>query len=295
MAEPTQRWTGRGKTAAAVLKNKMDAGTFDVFLCHNFHDKPRVKEIGEELKLQGVLPWLDEWELRPGLSWQRALEQQIEKVSAAAVFVGAEGLGPWQHNEIDAFLRQFADKDSPVIPVLLPDAPATPALPTFLRAMTWVDFRVTDPDPMERLLWGITGRRADSSAGTLHPEARTAPEPPPPNAPKFQPPPAANLGQQLIGSWQVQITNPMGMVGQMILQMTPDGMFHGQLPTPFGLTMVEGQWLLTAFGQLTLQGRQFVGMQVIPYMTMIQLNQTTPYQMMGFTSAGEQTVWQKMA
>jgi hypothetical protein len=25
--------------------------------------------------------------------------------------------------------------------------------------MTWVDFRLSDPDPVERLVWGITGAR----------------------------------------------------------------------------------------------------------------------------------------
>jgi hypothetical protein len=25
--------------------------------------------------------------------------------------------------------------------------------------MTWVDFRKDDPDPMEQLVWGITGKR----------------------------------------------------------------------------------------------------------------------------------------
>ncbi len=43
--------------------------------------------------------------------------------------------------------------------VLLSDAPQKPALPVFLKAMTWVDFRIQKPDPMQRLLWGITGRR----------------------------------------------------------------------------------------------------------------------------------------
>ena len=37
-----------------------------------------------------------------------------------------------------------------------------PELPRFLRAMTWVDFRATDPDPMKRLIWGITGQRPDA-------------------------------------------------------------------------------------------------------------------------------------
>jgi len=73
--------------------------------------------------------------------------------------VGGAGVGPWQEQELNAFLREFVARRSPVIPVLLPDAPATPKLPVFLRAMTWVDFRVAEPDPFERLIWGITGQR----------------------------------------------------------------------------------------------------------------------------------------
>ena len=46
---------------------------FDVFLCHNSNDKMEIKQIGEKLKQQGLKPWLDEWEFRPGLPWQREL------------------------------------------------------------------------------------------------------------------------------------------------------------------------------------------------------------------------------
>jgi hypothetical protein len=287
-------------TAAAVLKRKTEAGIFDVFLCHNNRDKPKIREIAEDLKLQGVLPWLDEWELRPGLPWQRVLEQQIENVQSAAVFVGAEGIGPWQHQELDAFLRKFVHRERPVIPVLLPEAPATPDLPIFLEEMTWVDFRVSDPDPMERLLWGITGQRGGAKAGALlprrpaHPPADAGPSHS--DVPVFPPAsPAANLAQLLIGSWQVQITNPFGMVGQMVLEIMPNSVFRGQLPTPMGMTRVEGQWQITPLDQLSLQGRQFIGFQVMPYMTIIQLKQTAPFQLVGMTGVGEQTIWQKMA
>jgi hypothetical protein len=43
--------------------------------------------------------------------------------------------------------------------VILPDCEQTPDLPVFLEEMTWVDFRKQDTDPMQRLRWGITGRR----------------------------------------------------------------------------------------------------------------------------------------
>ncbi|MDJ0618923.1 MAG: toll/interleukin-1 receptor domain-containing protein [Calothrix sp. MO_192.B10] len=51
---------------------------FDVFLCHNSQDKPEVEKIAKELQKQGITPWLDKWELRPGFPWQRELETQIE-------------------------------------------------------------------------------------------------------------------------------------------------------------------------------------------------------------------------
>jgi small GTP-binding protein len=149
----------RREINASVLQGKIETNDFDVFLCHNSQDKRAVKELGEKLKSTGILPWLDEWELRPGLPWQRLLEEQISKIKAAAVFVGPDGIGPWQRNELDAFLRAFVERGCPVIPVLLPTAPKIPNLPIFLQSMTWVDFRKDDPEPLERLIWGITGER----------------------------------------------------------------------------------------------------------------------------------------
>ena len=148
--------------AESILRGKRTTSDFDVFLCYANADREEIKRIGEQLKRQGILPWLDEWELRPGLPWQRLLEEQIPHIKAAAVFVGKNGLGPWQYQELDAFLREFVRRNCPVIPVLLANAPQEPALPVFLKGMTWVDFRVQKPDPMQRLLWGITGRQEAS-------------------------------------------------------------------------------------------------------------------------------------
>ena len=147
------------ETAASVIQGKIATKDFDVFLCHNRKDKAAVKTVGESLKEKGILPWLDEWELQPGIPWQPELEKQIEKIKSAAVFVGEEGIGPWQQQELDAFLREFVSRKCPVIPVLLDNAAKRPALPVFLKGMTWVDFRKSDPDPLNQLIWGITGQR----------------------------------------------------------------------------------------------------------------------------------------
>jgi hypothetical protein len=155
-ADPRER---RERELRAALARKRAGGKFDVFLCHNAADKPAVRSIARALEARGILPWLDERELPPGQPWQPLLEQQIARISSAAVFVGRAGVGPWQEQELYGFLREFVARRAPVIPVLLPDAPAAPELPLFLRAMTYVDFRVGEPDPLARLEWGITGVR----------------------------------------------------------------------------------------------------------------------------------------
>ena len=145
--------------ARRELLQKRASAEFDVFLCHNWADKASVRRIADRLEQHGILPWLDERELPPGQPWQQLLEKQIARIRSAAVFVGAAGVGPWQEQELYGFLREFVSRRSPVIPVLLPDAPDKPELPIFLKAMTWVDFRLQDPEPLSRLIWGITGQR----------------------------------------------------------------------------------------------------------------------------------------
>lgn len=134
---------------------------YDVFLCHNTDDKPFVKNIALKLKERSITSWLDVWEARPGLPWQRILQEQIQTIDTVAVFVGSSGIGPWQQEEIDGFLQEFMTRGCPIIPVLLPDTPVEPVLPPFLKNRTYVDFRYDDPDPIEQLIWGITGTRIE--------------------------------------------------------------------------------------------------------------------------------------
>jgi hypothetical protein len=145
--------------SVSIVEGKRLMSDFDVFLCHNSTDKSQVKAVGERLKERSILPWLDEWELQPGLPWQKALEQQIATIKAAAIFVGDSGIGPWEDMEVDAFIREFVTRRCPVIPVILPGCKEIPELPIFLRGMTWVDFRKLDPDPLGQLFFGITGKR----------------------------------------------------------------------------------------------------------------------------------------
>ncbi len=133
------------------------ASDFDVFLSYHSPDRAAVERLGRQLEERGLKVWLDVWRLRPGLPWRRELESQIERIGAAAVIAGASGIGPWQDEEVDALLHAFVERRCPIIPVVLPQAGEAPALPLFLKSRTWVDLRESDPDPLDRLIWGITG------------------------------------------------------------------------------------------------------------------------------------------
>lgn len=134
----------------------------DVYLCYHKSDQSEIKKIARALNRRDIRPWLDEWEARPGLSWQRILETQISSIKSAAVFVGKDGIGPWQDMEIEAFLREFVRRRCPVIPVLLASASEEIQLPLFLHNLVWVDFRCQDPNPMNQLIWGITGNKPNT-------------------------------------------------------------------------------------------------------------------------------------
>jgi hypothetical protein len=144
------------------------AMSFHVFLSHNSKDKPAVKQLGTELKERGLNPWLDEWELRPGLGWQDALEDIIKTCQSAAICVAENGIGPWEDPEMKALLRRFVNEKKsgnilPIIPVLLPGAPAKVRLPLFLEEYTWVDLRNgLTKEGLDMLIWGITGKKPGS-------------------------------------------------------------------------------------------------------------------------------------
>jgi hypothetical protein len=136
--------------------------TFHVFISHNSQDKPAVRDLKQRLLASSLTVWLDEDELRPGIPWQDLLEEGIKTSGSIAVLVGKDGLGPWEDEEMRAALQLAVRDKRPVIPVLLPGAPAQPDLPLFLGNRTWVDLRSGfTQDGLNRLVWGITGAKPD--------------------------------------------------------------------------------------------------------------------------------------
>jgi hypothetical protein len=147
----------------------MDTKPYDVFLAHNSGDKPAVEELARVLRDERRLKvWFDVWKLRPGLSWQKGMEDGIRGSKSGAVLVGRDGIGPWENEEMEVLLELAVREQRPVIPVLLPGAAEKPDLPVFLASRHYVDLRGgLSSDSVDQLVWGITGEnphdRPDSS------------------------------------------------------------------------------------------------------------------------------------
>lgn len=149
---------------------------YDVFLSYHRVDQPFVAVIAERLQDDAELkPFFDEWHLVGGKSWQVALEAALDRSASGAIFLGREGLGPWQDEEMRSLLDEhIADRSYRLIPILLPNADPDDrrVLPRFLRNRNWIDFRrgSDDAEAFRRLVAAIRGEapgRPPSARRTL--------------------------------------------------------------------------------------------------------------------------------
>ena len=151
----------------------------DLFVSYNSLNRAVTHEVRRLLRDRDVASFLDCENLTPGLPWFEALETAIARSRAVAVFIGKEGLGPWQRREMTLALdRQGkAERDGarfPVVPVLLPQADLDKA-PAFLLLNTMIDLRADpgDPGELDRMVRAIRGEApsADSTTGPSPPAA----------------------------------------------------------------------------------------------------------------------------
>jgi WD40 repeat protein len=139
------------------------ARRFDAFLSHNSQDKTTVERVAEKLKRAGLEPWFDKWCLTPGGRWQDELVTGLRASAGCAVFIGQQGLGDWEREELGVALDRAAkDPTFRLFLVLLAGLPEpfdANSLPPFLSTRTWVDLRtgIEDSDAFQALINAIKG------------------------------------------------------------------------------------------------------------------------------------------
>jgi hypothetical protein len=142
------------------IKKQLASDIHDVFLAHNSADKPLIEVICKNLKSRGLNPWLDKEQIPPGRWFQDVIQDTINKISSAAIFISSNGLGRWQVVELRSFISQCIERKIPIIPVLLPGVKEIPNDFVFLNEFNWVKFKsdINEDDALDNLIWGITGK-----------------------------------------------------------------------------------------------------------------------------------------
>jgi hypothetical protein len=143
-----------------------DPKRYHAFLSYNSLDRPAVLEIAERLKKEELELYLEEWELAPGRKFLPALAEGLRDSKSRVVFLGPNGLGPWQKEELQVAIDKRARDDTfHVIPVLLPGAErprrGDVAHLEFLINASWVEFlkSIDDERAFRSIVWGITGAK----------------------------------------------------------------------------------------------------------------------------------------
>jgi nucleotide-binding universal stress UspA family protein len=152
------------EVATDILAKKIKSNEFDVFLAHNSADKEKVLKLGKMLRAEGIYPWIDIEQIPPGRWFQDIIQSAVRKVKVAAIIIGARGIDRWQALELRSFLSECVEASLPVIPVLLPGVDAFPDNLIFLRELNYVKFEteVTEREGVQRLAWGISGKKPDA-------------------------------------------------------------------------------------------------------------------------------------
>jgi hypothetical protein len=140
-----------------------------VFLAHNSQDKPQIRRIAENLNRKGIATWLDEEQIPPGVLFQDRLQETLNQVDCAIVFIGKKGVGRWQSMEIRVLLTKIIESRKTLIPVLLPGVQQIPDDLPFLKELNYVQFtdNLEDQRMINKLIWGITGQSSHISYDEL--------------------------------------------------------------------------------------------------------------------------------
>jgi hypothetical protein len=118
----------------------MISSPLKVFLCHCVKDKPRVRELGCQLRALGVTTWLDEDDLLPGQERREEIPKAVAEADVVIVCLSDHSITKqgFVQKEI-RFALDIADEHPPgrifIIPVRLVDCD----VPDRLKKWQWVN------------------------------------------------------------------------------------------------------------------------------------------------------------
>jgi hypothetical protein len=89
------------------------------FISHSLADKEIAEQLATDLLRKGIDAWFDKWEIMPGDSLRRKIEQGISEASHFIVLLTPNSLrSEWVQTELDAALVRKIENECKMLPVL---------------------------------------------------------------------------------------------------------------------------------------------------------------------------------
>ncbi|HEX6900857.1 MAG TPA: AAA family ATPase [Thermoanaerobaculia bacterium] len=159
------RVSGRLPGTAQEIKGA-EKKRYDVVFLNAPIDAQEIEDLVLDLEIFNIRAWIESRDLQPGRKWGKVFPEVLGQTSAMAVVIGKNGPDIYADPAYARGIESFAASGRPVIPVILKSAPAKKrAMPTVLSGLASVDFS-RDGDPIQRLIWGITGKDPKSREGS---------------------------------------------------------------------------------------------------------------------------------
>ena len=123
---------------------------YQVFLSYATDDKEIARRIVDKLHEQGVRVWFDTFELRPGDSIAKAIDDAISASDYLVVLLSPSSVNSvWVQAELAAaFSRDLASRDITLLPVLIADC----EIPLLLASYQYLDLRTDFEQGVARLV-----------------------------------------------------------------------------------------------------------------------------------------------
>ena len=265
----------------------------EIFISYSRLDRETVDRLMEELARRGFDVWVDRKDIDGGSDWRAAISQSIRNCRAFLAVLSSNSTGSKKVVQELALADQHRRQ---IIPLRLDTCEIPADMELQLSTLQWIDFTERSFD-----------EAVDQIESALTKKKRVKPESPLPvdktnhqlqkqtKLPETEVTQQPSLASMLPGVWQIQISNPFGVMGQMTVELFANAMFRGQIVGPGGQSAVQGMWQITQLNQLVLQGQGTNGFITMPYHTVVQFTNILPNHLAGLSSVGEQIVCQKIS
>ena len=194
------------------------------FISYHSSQEKTARHLKDILERNGVQGWMAPDDIDPGVAFDQAIIQQVEKSDLIVLLFCSQSD---QSRHVKRELMMAEDRKKLIYPVRLEDIDAK-GLAYWLNDYQWIDWIDRRDATIQRLIETIkrqvnSGRETEPVPGDASPEAAPVPAPPPPSEPQTPGP-----------------TEPMGLMGGS------DG--HGAnpdtLPKFLGITMNRNGWYI---------------------------------------------------